>query len=331
MTPKVSILIPVYNVDKYLNQFLQSLVNQTLKEIEIIIINDCSPDNSHNIILNYLDDPRIIYKQKEINEGPEIARQEAFLISKGEYVINMDPDDYIDLNFFEELYNLGYKNNLDVVQSNVTIVDENNIPIKGRGLKSTDAQKILTKDDDYSILLASTYASWFRLAKKTHLERFNYIFPEGELTLFSYLFCDNVRVGIHPEVHYYYRKHSTSLSTYGKRSKTLNEKGIFNLEKIKNLTNIKKNLPISSEKKRDMLNLYVYKSQYSLTMISWLESKPPKEYKNNVSKIFKKEYGLNLSSILKYLNYFDNHAKLFLLMTYLKLESLILYKFKSKM
>ena len=111
--PKISVIVPVYNVEKYLPKCLDSLVNQTLKDIEIIIINDGSPDNSEEIINDYMKKHSNIKYYKKENGGQGSARNLGIKKSKGEYITFVDSDDYIDVNMLEYMYING--NNADVV------------------------------------------------------------------------------------------------------------------------------------------------------------------------------------------------------------------------
>lgn len=114
--PKVSVIIPVYNVGNYLRECLDSVINQTLKEIEIICVNDGSTDNSLEILQEYaLKDNRITMISQE-NQGQGIARNKGIEISKGEYVLFIDPDDWIELKAIEFLYNYSKKYNTDFVE-----------------------------------------------------------------------------------------------------------------------------------------------------------------------------------------------------------------------
>ena len=97
----VSVIIPVYNTDKYLSHCLDSLINQTINKIEIICVNDCSSDNSKEIIKEYaLKDKRIILVDNKIKHGAGISRNIGLNIAKGDYVFFMDSDDYISNNSF---------------------------------------------------------------------------------------------------------------------------------------------------------------------------------------------------------------------------------------
>ena len=112
---KISVIIPIYNVEEYLGQCLDSVVNQSFKDIEIICVNDGSTDNSLNILNEYENkDSRIrIYSQK--NQGAGATRNNALEYASGEYVYFMDADDYLDLNALEELYDIAAEKNADFV------------------------------------------------------------------------------------------------------------------------------------------------------------------------------------------------------------------------
>jgi len=101
----ISVIVPIYNTEPYLSRCLDSLVNQTLKSIEIICINDCSTDNSLSILRKYAakySQLKIINFEK--NQGVSVARNAGMEIAKGEYIGFVDSDDYVDLDFYKKLY-----------------------------------------------------------------------------------------------------------------------------------------------------------------------------------------------------------------------------------
>ena len=111
---KISIIIPVYNAEKYLRKCLDSVINQTLKEIEIICINDGSTDLSLSILKKYATcDNRIKIINQE-NQGVAIARNNGLKYATGEYIGYVDSDDYVSSIFFELLYNNAKKYNADI-------------------------------------------------------------------------------------------------------------------------------------------------------------------------------------------------------------------------
>ena len=114
---KVSVIVPIYNAEKYLEQCLDSIVNQTLKEIEIILIDDGSTDGSAEICKKYLTDERVLYYHKE-NEGLAAARDDGMLRATGEYIGFVDSDDWIEFNMYEKMYEAAKSNNSDVAFCN---------------------------------------------------------------------------------------------------------------------------------------------------------------------------------------------------------------------
>jgi len=127
MKTKISIIVPVYNAELYLAKCLDSLVGQTLKEIEIILINDGSTDKSEQIIKKYQEkyNDKIIYYSKK-NEGQGVARNYAIKIAKGEFITFVDSDDWVDVSMCEKLYNEAKKTNADIVATTGMIEVRNN-------------------------------------------------------------------------------------------------------------------------------------------------------------------------------------------------------------
>ena len=113
-TPKVSVIIPVYNVEEYLRECLDSVVNQTLKEIEIICVDDGSTDNSLEILKEYAKkDSRItVITQQNLHAG--VARNAGLAVAKGEYLSFLDSDDFFELNMLEETYEVAKTENSDL-------------------------------------------------------------------------------------------------------------------------------------------------------------------------------------------------------------------------
>ncbi len=103
---KISVIIPVYNVQDYLDKCLDSIINQTYKNLEIIIVNDCTPDNSQEIIDRYVEnDSRIVFVMHEKNKGLGGARNTGIESATGDYISFVDSDDYLALNAFELVIN----------------------------------------------------------------------------------------------------------------------------------------------------------------------------------------------------------------------------------
>ena len=142
MEVKISVIVPIYNTEKYLRKCLDSLVNQTLKDIEIILINDGSPDNSENIVSEYLEryPDKIVYHKKK-NEGQGVARNLGIKMAKGDFVSFVDSDDYVDVTIFEKLYKKAVESGASLVFSEGLIEVRNNHEIQ-HGIEFDDNDEI---------------------------------------------------------------------------------------------------------------------------------------------------------------------------------------------
>ena len=177
---KVSIIVPVYNTEKYLRKCLDSLVNQTLKEIEIIIINDKSPDNSGKIIMEYKNK----YKEKikvihnKTNKGIGYNRNIGVKNASGKYIMFIDSDDYLDRSACEKLYFKAINEKLDLVLCNFHKMLEKNDELEEIApdfvipyFENTTLYK------NPNLLLDVNLAPWNKLYKKELLK--NVTFPEN--------------------------------------------------------------------------------------------------------------------------------------------------------
>lgn len=115
---KVSVIIPIYNVEKYLRQCLDSVVNQTLKDIEIICVDDGSSDNSLSILSEYEGKYENVKVIKQANAGAGAARNNGMRIAKGEYLLFLDSDDFFEHNMLEEAYNQAKRDDADIAVFN---------------------------------------------------------------------------------------------------------------------------------------------------------------------------------------------------------------------
>ena len=129
----VSIIIPVYNTEKYLRQCLDSVLNQTFKDFECICINDCSTDNSYSVLEEYAKkDDRFVLINLAENKGQGNARNQGIKIAKGEYITFVDSDDWVTNDYVEVLFNAINKYNTDFVTTNFYIFDNITHKIKKR-------------------------------------------------------------------------------------------------------------------------------------------------------------------------------------------------------
>ena len=169
--PKISVIIPVYNVEKYLSECLDSIINQTLREIEVICVNDGSTDSSLSILKEYSSkDNRVKIIDKK-NEGQGYARKVGLDIAKGEYILFCDSDDkYSSNNVFENLYKAIKKNNSDLMCFSFEYGNKKNSLLDI--FQNFDNQKS-------SFIFHSYFAPWFKIYKKSFLDRYkSWCFPK---------------------------------------------------------------------------------------------------------------------------------------------------------
>jgi len=126
---KVSVVVPVYNAEKYIKKCLDSIINQTIKDIEIIIVDDESTDGSADICKQYLSDSRVIYYRKPKNEGLASARQDGMERAHGEYIGFVDSDDWIEPDMYERMYNTAIKEKADVVMCGICVDEDGLNPV----------------------------------------------------------------------------------------------------------------------------------------------------------------------------------------------------------
>lgn len=168
--PKVSVIVPIYNVEKYLERCLDSLVNQTLQEIEIILVNDGSTDSSGDIAKQYANkyNNKIIYLKKE-NGGLSDARNFAIPYATGEYIAFLDSDDYIDANAYKELYEEAKLKDADYVECDFVWEYKNKIK----------QDKRITYNNKKEMLAFVRVVAWNKLIKRKIIQDNNIIFPKG--------------------------------------------------------------------------------------------------------------------------------------------------------
>lgn len=126
---KVSVIIPVYNVEAYISDCLDSVVNQTLSDIEVVIVDDCGTDASMDIVNSYTEqDSRFRIISHDVNKGLSKARRTGIESAAGEYIFHLDSDDYISANALEQLYKKAVLNSCDIVMGQWNVFSDTKKP-----------------------------------------------------------------------------------------------------------------------------------------------------------------------------------------------------------
>ncbi len=188
--PKVSVIIPVYNVEKYLRQCLDSVINQTLQDIEIICINDGSTDGSAAILEEYANKDNRIKIITQENQGLSIARNNGMKIATGEYIAFVDSDDYIVIDSIENMYNNAIKTEAHiVVAKSFAFAEDNSEKTKKRTIKKN---RYLNKNefhgiynvtmDNYSYIISDCpCVAWSKLFSRKFLQDNNLKFIDKNI------------------------------------------------------------------------------------------------------------------------------------------------------
>ncbi len=170
MSPEISVIIPIYNVEKYLARCLDSITNQTFQDLEIICIDDGSTDNSPAIAKEYANKDKRISIIHQENKGPSVARNIGMKIAKGKYISFIDSDDWIDLDFFEKLYLAAEKYNADAACASIKRPHaDGRTPFK---LKFDKEMVLSTTSEKYKILeIPRKCYVWNKIYKREEIDR----------------------------------------------------------------------------------------------------------------------------------------------------------------
>jgi len=206
---KVSVIVPFYNVEQYIEKCLDTLVNQTLKEIEIILVNDGSKDKSKDIVKKYLEDypEKIVYLEKE-NGGLSDARNYAIPYAKGEYIAFLDSDDYVEKNMYNDMYEKAKQENSCMVECDFYW--------EYKDKRKQDIGKEYKEKKE--MLKNIRVVAWNKLIKREILEKTQIKFPKGyryedvEFTYKLIPYLEKVSFLRKPYVHYIQRQGSISNS-----------------------------------------------------------------------------------------------------------------------
>lgn len=219
--PKVSVIVPIYNVEHYLPECVESIINQTLKDIEIILVDDESPDNCPRMIDEYAKQDNRIVPIHQKNKWLGGARNAGLKVAKGQYIICLDADDYIAPYFCEKLFLFSENNNCDITHFAMTLINENGVVIRTK-----TENKLFNKKN---IFVKSEFQEKvFPTIVKSHGLNFNVCFFNRSIVDKGFLFDEDIRyaedyeaalrvykladsVGYLDEPLYYYRQNDESI------------------------------------------------------------------------------------------------------------------------
>lgn len=261
---KVSIIVAAYNIEDYIKRCMDSIVNQTFEEIEIIVVNDGSTDNTLKIIEGFANnDARIKIIDKQ-NEGLIEARKSGLNIANGEYILFLDGDDWLHIEAIEKLYKKAKQDNSDIVLYNFYLAYDNN-----RLEAKTSFEEIVKYENDYLKLSLTGQIGaniWAKFLRREFLIDNNIEFVKDityaeDVATTNLLFMHNPKVStINENLHYYYQRQNSVTKIVDER--------VFDIPKA--LEFIKLNLEKQGlyEKYKEEYDYLFYKHIYFYQIIS---------------------------------------------------------------
>ena len=316
-SPKISVIIPIYNSTKYLDDCLKSIINQTLKEIEIICINDGSIDNSLELIQQIIEKDDRITIINQTNKGASEARNIGVKYAKGEYLLFINSDDYLDNNCLYELYYKAKKYNLDILYFEEEQINDKttlNNEKKDNSLKKKNNIEKIYKGIDLFIKMEKkkyNISPFLQIIKKEFYKKLNFTFIQGIIfegrLLFLTLILKAERTCFINEKFYKFRINSNSMNKIKSTFTELYSYIILYCEIVQiiekiNLTEEAKNYLLKDLKKleNNILKIYSNNNDDSLKLLrekltinqiiqlnNILQLKTIKTLENNLKKIKK--------------------------------------------
>jgi glycosyltransferase involved in cell wall biosynthesis len=255
---KVSVIVPVYNVELYLEKCLLSLVHQTLQDVEIIVVNDGSKDHSQQIIEKFQQEyPEKIFGFTKENGGLSDARNFGIDRARGKYIGFVDSDDYVSETMFEDMMNIAEKHQAEITICNLQKVDERgNVTQKLTQLPGFPEKIIL--ENNMSVFSDISYFACNKLFRRELFN--NRRFKKGihfeDIELIPQFFLASNIIGFTPAYHYQYLERSASIS------KTHTLKGLDILKAVETVT-VKFDQSIYRDHKAALKNFQILEGFYT--------------------------------------------------------------------
>ncbi|GEJ46538.1 glycosyltransferase family 2 protein [Chryseobacterium sp. ON_d1] len=300
---RVSIIVPVYNVENYLTKCLDSLVNQSLPDIEILVVNDGSKDRSEKIITEYAQKyPDKIKAFTKENGGLSDARNFGIDRATGDYIGFVDSDDYVTENMFEEMLLLAEKHHAKMVICNIQKVDENGKVTQKLTQLPNMPEKIIL-ESNFSVFSDISYFACNKLFKKELFDRKR--FKKGihfeDIQLIPQLLLECDVIAQTQSFHYQYFERTDSIT------KTHTEKGLDMLKAVSDVEKVFRESPYAS-KQEELKNFQIFEGVYSF--LAYLAFVKKEEIFYEMSEqlvLFMKERQIKIQDILKYSRFGKNY------------------------
>lgn len=300
---KVSIIVPVYNVENYLAKCLDSLVNQTFQDVEILVVNDGSKDNSEKVIEEYAQKyPEKIKAFTKENGGLSDARNFGIDKSTGDYIGFVDSDDYVTETMFEEMLLLAEKHQAKMVICNIQKVDEKG-QIVQKLTQIPNMDEKIQLDRNFSIFSDISYFACNKLFKKElfHQRRFKKGVHFEDIQLIPQLLLECDTIAQTQNFHYQYLERSDSIT------KTHTEKGLDMLKAVADVENVFSGSQYS-KKKEELKNFQIFEGVYSfLAYLAFVKDEKKFYNMSDQLTLFMKQRQIKIQDILLYSRFGKNY------------------------
>ncbi len=300
---KISVIVPVYNVENYLEKCLNSLVNQTLQEIEILVINDGSTDNSQKIIDEFQEKfPQKIKTFSKENGGLSDARNFGIDRATGDFLAFVDSDDYVSEKMLEEMYDLAIKNEAELVICNLQKVDEHG-NVKQKLTQIPNFSEKIDLEKNFSVFSDISYFACNKIFKRELFEgkRFQKGMHFEDIELIPQLLLQCKTLAKTDAFHYQYLERSNSIS------KSHTERG---LDILKAVENVEKSFESSiySSRRKELKGFQILEGVYTfLAYLAFVKDDEIFDKMNLQLKKFIKERGISLKEIFIYKRFGKNY------------------------
>lgn len=323
---KVSVIVPVYNVEQYLEKCLLSLVSQSLQEIEILVVNDGSKDASQQIVEEFQKKyPEKIFSLNKENGGLSDARNFGIDRANGQYLGFVDSDDYVSESMFEEMYYLAEKHSAEMVICNLQKVDEKgNITRQLTQLPGFPEKIIL--DNNLSVFSDISYFACNKLFRRDlfNMKRFKKGIHFEDIELIPQLLLECRVLSFTPNYHYQYLERAESIS------KTHTRKGLDILKAVETVSeNFRKSR--FSDQVSVLKNFQMLEGVYTfLAYLAFVKKEEDFYFMSEELDRFRKAYGLKIKDILQYNRFGKNYLlslpirkKIYYILSLLKLRKIV--------
>ena len=297
--PKVSVIIPVYGVEKYIERCACSLFEQTLDDIEYLFIDDCTPDKSVEILKRVLEEyphrkSQVVIHRMEQNSGQAKVREWGMRNATGEYVIHCDSDDWVDIHMYEEMYNKAIEEDADVVVCDFCSTDCENEQYS-KGLISKERENVIAD----VLLWRIAGCLWNKLVRRKEYTDHDINYPTHNMgedaALIVQILWNAKRISYLPKPFYYYYLNQTSITKDVSDDNKIRQRFLQATANVKIIEQFL--VDKATGKIKDALTKYIFEQSYLIVSLAMKNKEDLSIWRRSVGKIRSRVYKCSYLSI----------------------------------